>query len=174
MTSADVYIGVVGSGDPSPKETALAEEVGSAIARAGALLICGGLGGVMAAACRGAKSAGGTTVAILPGTSRRDANPHIDIAIATGMGEMRNALLVRACDALVAVAGEFGTLSEIAFALKTGVPVVGMATWELSREGRLTDAIERVDSAGAAVDAAMRKARKSPARPGGPAPLTDQ
>lgn len=170
----EVYIGVVGSGDPSPKEAALAEEVGSAIAGAGALLVCGGLGGVMEAACRGAKSVGGTTVAILPGASRGDANSYVDVAIATGMGEMRNALLVRISDALVAVAGEFGTLSEIAFALKTGVPVVGMATWELSREGRLTDAIERVDSAGAAVDAAMRKARKSLAGPGAPYPLTDR
>jgi uncharacterized protein (TIGR00725 family) len=156
-----IYIGVVGSGDPSSDQAVLAEEVGSEIARAGALLICGGLGGVMEAACRGAKSAGGTTVAILPGASRRDANPHVDIAIATGMGEMRNALLVRASDALVAVAGEFGTLSEIAFALKTGVPVVGMSTWELVREGRVNNAIERVDSPGDAVDRALKRARGS-------------
>lgn len=156
-----VYIGVVGSGAPLPEEAVLAEEVGSAVARAGALLVCGGLGGVMEAACRGAKSAGGTTVAILPGASRSDANPYVDVAIATGMGEMRNALLVRACDALVAVAGEFGTLSEIAFALKTGVPVVGMATWELSREGGISDAIEPADSARDAVDKAMKRARGS-------------
>ncbi|MDQ3785328.1 MAG: TIGR00725 family protein [Actinomycetota bacterium] len=174
MPTVGVYIGVVGSGDPSPKEAALAEEVGSAIASAGALLLCGGLGGVMEAACRGAKSAGGTTVAILPGASRGDANPYVDVAIATGMGEMRNALLVRACDALVAVAGEFGTLSEMAFALKTGVPVVGMATWELSREGRVADAIERVDSAREAVETAMRKARNTTARRDAPDPLIDR
>ncbi|MDQ3752452.1 MAG: TIGR00725 family protein [Actinomycetota bacterium] len=160
MTSGDVYIGVVGSGDPSPEEALLAVEVGCAVARSGALLVCGGLGGVMEAACRGAKSEGGTTVAILPGAGRRDANPYVDVAIATGMGEMRNALLVRACDALVAVAGEFGTLSEIAFALKTGVPVVGIGTWELSRPGRVSDAIERVDSAAEAVEAAMRRVRR--------------
>ncbi len=160
MSAPDVYIGVVGSGASSPQEAALAREVGSEIARAGALLVCGGLGGVMEAACRGAKSAGGTTVAILPGASRRDANPYVDVALATGMGEMRNALLVRACDALVAVAGEFGTLSEIAFALKTGVPVVGMATWEMSREGRVSDAVERVDSAREAVETAMKRARR--------------
>ena len=158
MTGGSVYIGVVGSGDPSPEEALLAEEVGFAVARSGALLVCGGLGGVMEAACRGAKSKGGTTVAILPGARRSDVNPYVDVAIATGMGEMRNALLVRACDALVAVAGEFGTLSEIAFAVKTGVPVVGLGTWELSRAGRVSDAIERVDAAPEAVEAAMTRA----------------
>ena len=154
---AGVYIGVVGSGAPSPEVAAIADEVGSAIARAGAILVCGGLGGVMEAACRGAKSAGGTTVAILPGTSRRDANAYVDVAILTGMGEMRNALLVRASDVVVAVGGEFGTLSEIAFALKTGVPVVGIATWELSKEGLVRDVIERAESASQAVETAVRR-----------------
>lgn len=153
----EVYIGVIGSGLPPPDVVALASEVGSEIARAGALLVCGGLGGVMEAACRGAKDAGGTTLAILPGTSRWEANAYVDIAIATGMGEMRNALLVRASDAVVAVGGEFGTLSEIAFALKTGVPVVGLATWELSKEGRASDAIGRAGSAREAVETAIRR-----------------
>jgi len=169
-----VYIGVIGSGSPSHEAAALAEEVGSAIARAGALLLCGGLGGVMEAACRGAKSAGGTTVAILPGASRRDANPYVDVAIATGMGEMRNALLVRATDALVAVAGEFGTLSEMAFALKTGVPVVGISTWELARDGHAVDAIDRVDSAREAVETAVKKARATTAHRAATPPSTDQ
>jgi len=163
MPAPDLYIAVIGSGSPSPHEAALAQEVGSEIATAGALLVCGGLGGVMEAACRGAKSAGGTTVAILPGASRRDANPYVDVALPTGMGEMRNALLVRASDALVAVAGEFGTLSEIAFALKTGVPVVGLSTWELAREGSVVNAIERAESARDAVETAMTRARE-PAR----------
>ena len=87
----------------------------------------------MEAACRGAKSAGGTTIGILPGTSRSDANDYLDVAIPTGMGEMRNALIVRSSDALIAVGGGFGTLSEIGLALKTGKRVVGLGTWELGR-----------------------------------------
>jgi len=95
------------------------------------VVVCGGLGGVMEAACRGAKGAGGTTVGILPGTSRADANAHVDVALATGLGEARNALVVRAVDALVAVGGEYGTLSEIALALKADKPVVGVGTWDI-------------------------------------------
>jgi uncharacterized protein (TIGR00725 family) len=95
------------------------------------VLVCGGRGGVMEAACRGAKQAGGTTVGILPGSSRNDANEHVDIAIATGLGEMRNALIVRAVDSLIAVGGEYGTLSEIALALKGGRPVFGLGSWEI-------------------------------------------
>ena len=90
----------------------------------------------MAAACRGAKSAGGTTVGLLPGRDRSDANPYLDVVIPTGLGEMRNALIVRSADVVVAVGGEFGTLSEIAFALKTGVPVVGLDSWDLGRKGK--------------------------------------
>ena len=88
----------------------------------------------MEAGCRGAKSAGGTTLGILPGTDRAAANPWVDVAVATGLGEARNALVVRAGDAVVAVAGEFGTLSEIALALKAGKPVIGLGTWELGRD----------------------------------------
>ncbi|MEA2428059.1 MAG: hypothetical protein QOF37_1687 [Thermoleophilaceae bacterium] len=95
------------------------------------MLVCGGLGGVMEAACRGAKAAGGTTVGILPGFDRTDANEYVDVALATGFGEARNALVVRAADALVAVGGEYGTLSEIALAIKAGKPVVGIDTWDL-------------------------------------------
>src|ERR687885_1043778 len=94
-------------------------------------VVCGGLGGVMEAACRGAKSAGGMTVGILPSGSRADANEYVDVALATGLGEARNALVVRAVDVLVAVGGEYGTLSEIALALKAGKPVVGVGTWEI-------------------------------------------
>ena len=109
----------------------MAEAVGRALGEARVLLVCGGLGGVMEAACRGAKAAGGTTVGLLPGLSRADANEHVDVAIATGLGEARNALIVRAADALIAVGGEFGTLSEIALALKSGKPVVGIGSWDL-------------------------------------------
>jgi uncharacterized protein (TIGR00725 family) len=125
------WIAVVGAGDDVPAETvASAEEAGAAVAEAGAVLVCGGLGGVMEAACRGAKSRLGTTVGLLPGTDRLDANGWVDLAIPTGMGELRNALVVRAADAVVAVGGGWGTLSEIALARKTGTPVVGVG-WEL-------------------------------------------
>jgi uncharacterized protein (TIGR00725 family) len=110
--------------------------------------VCGGLGGVMEAACRGASQAGGTTVGLLPGLDRRDANPYVDVAIPTGLGEARNALVVRTADALVAVGGGYGTLSEIGLALRTGKHVVGLATWEI-------DGIERVSSPGDAVDAVL-------------------
>jgi uncharacterized protein (TIGR00725 family) len=145
------YIAVVGAGSASAEEERAAEAVGHGLAAAGAVVVCGGLGGVMEAACRGAKSAGGTTVGILPGTRRADANPHVDVAIATGLGEMRNGLVVRAADALVAVGGEFGTLSEIALALKAGKPVVGLETWQLSHGGEPVDAIVRAASAEDAV-----------------------
>ena len=114
----------------------------------------------MEAACRGAKSAGGTTVAILPGESRAHANPYVDVAIPTGLGEMRNALIIRAVDAVIAIAGEFGTLSEIAFALKTGTPVVGVRTWILGKESGPVDAFERAESPAEAVDKALSLLRR--------------
>jgi uncharacterized protein (TIGR00725 family) len=126
-----VYVAVCGPGEPDPEAETQAAAVGAALARGGAVVICGGLGGVMAAACRGAKEAGGTTVGILPGPDRAAANPWVDVALPTGLGETRNALVVRAADALVAVAGGYGTLSEVALALKTGVPVVGLSTWDI-------------------------------------------
>jgi uncharacterized protein (TIGR00725 family) len=144
------YIAVVGAGRASAGELATAEAVGALLAERAAVVVCGGLGGVMEAACRGAKSAGGTTVGILPGLDRTAANEWVDVAIATGLGEARNSLVVRAADALIAVGGEFGTLSEIALALKTGKRVVGIGTWELPG-----DPIERVSDAAAAVAAAL-------------------
>lgn len=109
--------------------------MGTAVAEAGAVLVCGGLGGVMAAACRGARLAGGTTVGILPGEDRGVANEWVDVAVATGLGELRNGLVVKAADAVVAIGGEYGTLSEVALALKLGKPVVGLGTWGLTRPG---------------------------------------
>jgi uncharacterized protein (TIGR00725 family) len=125
------HIAVVGAGRATAEQAATAEQVGRAVAEAGALLVCGGLGGVMEAACRGARQAGGMTLGILPGTDRSQANEYVDVAVPTGLGEARNALVVRAADALIAVAGEYGTLSEIALALKVGKPVVGLGTWEI-------------------------------------------
>ena len=149
------YIAVVGAGEPNRDTDHAAEEVGRALARVRAVVVCGGLGGVMEAACRGARAEGGTTVGILPGTTRDDANPYLTVAVATGLGEARNVLVVRAADALIAVGGEFGTLSEIAFALKAGTPVVGLGTWELSRGGEPVEAIAGAPSPAAAVDLAL-------------------
>ena len=105
--------------------------MGRLLAEHGAVLVCGGLGGTMEAACRGAKQAGGTTVGLLPGESRSDANRFVDVAIPTGLGEARNALVVRSADVVVAVGGGYGTLSEIALALRAGKRVVGLGTWEI-------------------------------------------
>lgn len=123
---------VVGPAEAGPEVEEQAAAVGRALAGAGAVVVCGGLSGVMAAACRGAKEAGGTTLGILPGTDRSAANPWVDVAVATGMGEARNALVVRSADAVVALGGGYGTLSEIALALKTGRPVVGLGTWDIA------------------------------------------
>jgi len=125
------YVAVVGPGEASPDELHAAEEIGAGLAAAGAVVVTGGLGGVMEAACRGARSRRGRTVGILPGEDRDAANGWVDVAIATGLGELRNGLVVRAADALVAVGGGHGTLSEVAFALKLGRPVVGLGTWEV-------------------------------------------
>jgi uncharacterized protein (TIGR00725 family) len=126
----------------------MAETVGRLVARSGAALVCGGLGGVMEAACRGARAEGGTTIGILPGLDRSAANPYVEVAIATGLGEARNALVVRAADCLIAVGGAYGTLSEIALALKAGKRVVGLKTWEIK-------GITPVHSAEAALSAAL-------------------
>lgn len=144
---------VCGPGEPGPDDEVRAAAVGAALARAGAVVVCGGLGGVMAAACRGAKEAGGTTLGILPGLDRAAANQWVDVAVSTGLGEARNALVVRAADAVVAVAGGYGTLSEVALALKTGVPVVGLSTWDVPGVRRAT---EPEEAARLALDAAAR------------------
>jgi uncharacterized protein (TIGR00725 family) len=132
VTTRDAcYIAVIGPGDAAEPALAAAEEVGRLLAERGAVLVCGGLGGVMEAASGGAAGAGGVVVGILPGSDRRAGNRHLTVAIATGLGEMRNPLVVRAADAVIAVGGAYGTLSEIAFALRTGKPVVGVGTWDL-------------------------------------------
>lgn len=149
-------IGVLGPNTTSDEEYALGMEVGACIARAEATLLCGGLGGMMYAAAEGAKKAGGQTVGILPGPDRTAANPYIDTAISTNMGPLRNALLVQACDAVIAVHGAYGTLSEIAFALRIGIPVVGLQTWELRRNGKTDSGIHVAHSAHEAVEMALR------------------
>jgi uncharacterized protein (TIGR00725 family) len=148
-----VFIGVIGAGDCSDEIGKLAQEVGERIAKAGAVLVCGGMGGVMEAASEGAKKQNGITLGILPGIDRDHANPHIDFPIVTGLGEARNLLVVRNSDALIALPGEFGTLSEIAFSLKLGKPVVGLSTW------RVSDKIIPARNAQEAVSIALDRAK---------------
>ncbi|MFO7733202.1 MAG: TIGR00725 family protein [Candidatus Aminicenantes bacterium] len=124
-------VAVIGGSRPGRKALEEAREVGRLIARAGAVLVCGGLGGVMEAAALGAHEEGGLTIGILPGNNPSDANPSIDVPVATGLGYTRNSLVVMNADAVVAVDGEYGTLSEIAYALIYGKRVVGLGTWEI-------------------------------------------
>jgi len=153
-----LYIAVVGGGTCDPDTLRRAERVGQLLAERGAVLVCGGLGGVMEGACRGARAKGGTTVGFLPTTARSSANPYVSVALPTGLGEARNTLVVRASDALIAIGGEFGTLSEIAFALKVGVPVVGLDTWELAKHGGPVQAIHCVANPAEAVARALQLA----------------
>ena len=126
-----IMIGVIGGGQCAPDIELIAEEVGVLIAQKGAVLICGGLSGVMEAACRGAKRSHGTTIGILPGTRKTDANLYIDIPIVTGMADARNIIIVRSSDAVIAIDGKYGTLSEISFCLVYKVPVIGLKTWDV-------------------------------------------
>jgi uncharacterized protein (TIGR00725 family) len=154
-----MYVAVIGSASCSEEVAARAEAVGREIARRGAVLVCGGRGGVMEAACRGAKAEGGTTVGILPGVDRDEASRYVDVAIVTGLGEARNAIVVRTADAIVAVSGGYGTLSEIGLALKMGRPVVGLDTWELQQAGQPVDAVLRATTPAQAVERALALAR---------------
>lgn len=141
-------IGVIGAGNCSNETRALAEAVGKEIAKKGAVLLCGGMGGVMEAAARGAKLEGGMTVGILPGTCREDASPWIDIAILSGMGHARNVLIAQSSDALIAVSGEYGTLSEIALGMKMGKPVLVLdCIWDIEGTYRVRSAEEAVELA---------------------------
>jgi uncharacterized protein (TIGR00725 family) len=153
------WIAVVGPASAPVEQLEAAEEAGAAIAVAGAGLVCGGLGGVMEAACRGARSRGGLTLGLLPGTDREAANGWVIVAVPTGLGEARNALVVRAADAVVAIGGGWGTLSEIALALRTGVPVVGVGTWEATIGGAEPEpGVVRVAGAREAVAETLRLA----------------
>jgi uncharacterized protein (TIGR00725 family) len=149
------YVAVVGPSDATSQERRAAEAIGRALAEAGGIVLCGGLGGVMEAACHGADAAGGMTVGLLPGTDRAAANDYLQIALPTGLGELRNGLIIRAADAVIAVGGAYGTLSEIALALRTDVPVIGLETWDV-------EGIERVDTPAEAVKSALERAARRP------------
>ncbi|MGH7840020.1 MAG: TIGR00725 family protein [Candidatus Binataceae bacterium] len=153
---AQRVIAVIGAGAARIETCELAFAVGRAVAERGATLICGGRGGVMEAAARGARAAGGHTIGILPGYDRRDANPHIEFAIATGMGQARNAIIIASADAVVALEGEGGTLSEIGLALKLGRPLVALRAWpEIA-------GIAHADDPASAVELALARAASSP------------
>lgn len=128
-----MIVGVIGGGQTSKEIGELAKDVGRRIAESGAVLLCGGRGGVMEMACKGAKEAGGLTVGILPTADPDDANPYVDVRIPTGMGFARNAIIAVASDALIAIDGRYGTLSEIAHALNLGKRVIGLRTWSLEQ-----------------------------------------
>ena len=154
-----MLISVIGASEPSPRVEALAEMVGAELAKRGMTVVCGGLGGVMAAACRGAKSAGGATVGILPGDSPSDANPWVDIPICTGLSYARNVIVVKSGRAVIAVGGAYGTLSEIGHALGEGIPVVALETWELARNETTDGSMIPADGPADAVEKAIRAGR---------------
>lgn len=155
-----LHVALVGGGHATDDECDQAARVGRALAEGGAVLVCGGLGGVMSAASRGARDGGGTSIGILPGAERAGANEFVDVALATGMGEGRNVLVVRNADAVVAVGGEYGTLSEVALALQAGIPVVGLGTWQLAKAGRPVSAVVEAHTPEEAADTALRLAAR--------------
>jgi uncharacterized protein (TIGR00725 family) len=155
MATKNKFIAVIGNSKASAQEIKLAEEIGREIAQNGAILVCGGLDGVMEAACRGAVSEDGLTVGILPGTSRNDANQYVKIPIVTGIGYARNIVVVKSAQAVIAVGGGYGTLTEIGYALKNGIPVVGIDTWQLTNKDKINDSIIRVENALDAVSTAL-------------------
>ena len=158
MTNKQKIIAVIGGGQCSKEEAKIAEEVGRQLARQGAILVCGGLSGVMEAACKGASSEGGVTIGILPGESRQSANPYVQIPIVTGIGYARNITVVKSAQAVIAIDGNYGTLSEISHALQSGIPVIGLNTWSLSRNSKQDDSIILAKDAAEAVDKALNLA----------------
>jgi uncharacterized protein (TIGR00725 family) len=149
------FIAVIGASQASSSELRLAEQVGREIAQAGAVLVCGGLGGVMEAACRGATREGGMTVGILPGDNRLAANEYVQIPIVTGLGYARNVAVVKSAQAVIAIGGSYGTLSEIGHALQSGLPVIGLETWNISRKGKDRCPIINAESPAQAVELAI-------------------
>lgn len=155
-----IFIAVIGSSKASTSELQTAEAVGRELALRGAVLVCGGMGGVMEAACKGAESAGGVTVGILPGDSRQYANRYVQIPIVTGIGYARNMAVVKSAQAAIAIGGSYGTLSEIAYALQIGIPVIGLDTWDISRNGKHEVHIIQAASPVEAVDKALKLMRE--------------
>jgi len=155
MAGKSKIIAVIGGSQPSARELKLAEEVGAKLAEHGVILVCGGMGGIMEAACRGAQSNGGLTIGILPGDSAREANACIQVPIVTGMGYARNVIVVKSARAAIAIGGSYGTLTEIGYALHSGIPVIGLGTWSLFRNGKEDKGIIQADDAADAVAKAL-------------------
>jgi len=155
MSQKKSIIAVIGGAEPSPEEARLAEEVGRELGKQGATLVCGGLTGVMEAACRGASSEGGLTIGILPGDNPKTANPYVQIPIVSSIGYARNIMVVKSTQAVIAVGGSYGTLSEIAHARQSGIPVIGLNTWSLSRNGQTDNSIILAQTATEAVSKAL-------------------
>jgi len=155
MLNKPRIIAVIGGGQCSQQETELAEAVGREIARRGAVLVCGGLSGVMEAACRGASNEGGLTIGILPGENRDAANPYVRIPIVTGIGYARNVIVAKSAQAVIAIDGSYGTLTEIGYALQSGIPVIGLNTWSLARDGQPNSSIIPAENATDAVSKAI-------------------
>lgn len=158
------YIAVIGPGDDATRDEAeIARRVGALLADRGAIVVCGGLAGVMAAACEGASARGGLTVGLLPGRDRAEGNPHLSVALPTGLGELRNGLVVSVSDAVIAVGGSWGTLSEIALAMRAGKPAVVIGGWNIEVPGATASHLPGVAaSADQAVDEALRRADAHP------------
>ncbi len=152
------FIAVIGGSQPTSKEAKVAEQVGRELAKQGVILVCGGLGGVMEAACKGASSEGGMTIGILPGDSRQAANSYVQIPIATSLGYARNAAMVKSAQAVIAIGGSYGTLTEIGYALQSGIPVIGLNTWAISRNSELDNSIILAESPAEAVKKALELA----------------
>ncbi len=152
MQNGKTFIAVIGGSQASASELVLAEQIGRLLADRDAVLVCGGLGGIMEAACRGARAGGGITVGILPGDKREAANPYVQIPVVTGIGYARNVAVVRSAQAVIAVGGSYGTLSEIAHARQGGIPVIGLNTWSLSRNGQEDKSIITAATAAEAVE----------------------
>jgi len=149
------FIAVIGGSQASKQEIKTAEDVGRELAKRGAAVVCGGLGGVMEAACRGASSEGGLTIGILPGENRNDANQYVHIPIVTGMGYARNVAVVKSAQAIIAIGGSYGTLSEIGHAIQSGIPVIGIDTWSLAKGGKIDSSIIPAENAIDAVEKAF-------------------
>jgi len=158
-----MIISVIGGSVCTATEAAAAEAVGRELALRGVTVVCGGLGGVMEAVCRGAREAGGHTIGLLPGDDPRDANPWVEFPIPTGLGFARNVMVAKAGRAVIAIAGSYGTLSEMAFTLIGGTPLIGLGTWEFTIKG---EAVRRVIRAASPLDAVEKALAAAAARDG--------
>ena len=155
-----MFIAVIGGSKCSNEDAMLAEEVGVELAKRDVALVCGGLAGVMEAACKGARSENGLTIGILPGDDCQDANEYVQIPIVTGLGYARNSIVVRSAQAVIAIDGEYGTLSEIAYAVQYDIPVIGINSWSLCKGGEFEETIIVAENAIDAVEKAIAAANK--------------